>query len=207
MARDVDSVDSADDAGSFQLEDLEFPTVSDQTLEEVDVLCLLAEAHGELQLVYERLVDAVRGETAFVARLLRNDWTSLTASLLESVRDLHAELAGGAGDRSSGDGGGDGKGENPAASRAGELVGRLGSLSMPSFVAALEDVARRYAVCMQLVPVGSVSSRTRELFRQCLEAEDQHLSQLAWLRATVGGGSSSETPGRGQEEPVDEGTA
>lgn len=160
-----------------QLDDMKFPSVPERTLEEVDILELMIAGHVGLGALYDRLFKEAEGEAGFIVRLLRRDWQILTEALHGPVRELHRELANSDPSRKTGSG--------LSAAETKKLANRMKDITLSSLLAVLESVAHRCSICMQMVPVGSVSPRTRELFRQGLEAEDLHLSQLAWLRGVL----------------------
>jgi len=166
-----------DGKGNLNLDDVIFPTVPEGVVEDEEVLRLLLGAHAGLLDIYDRLIGEVDDDRRFLLVLLRSDWRKQCRDVLEPAQTLLDKIQNGKNP--------DEVGSRPSEEDATKLVERLKELDTFSFLAALEDVATRCAIGLQLVPLGGVSPQVTDLFRRCVGAEDEHLMQLAWLRETL----------------------
>ena len=169
----TDSGVSIDDA----IERVKFPEVDHNRLEPTDILRLLVGSYRGLRGFYEKVLASSRGEAKTVVRLLRNDWRVQTESLLSAGEDLLVELADG-----------DETVTIPSCPRDDDvktLARSLKGSDVEVLLESIEAVAERCLVGTRMLPLGKTEESVELFFRACVEAEDQHLAQMIWLRETI----------------------
>ncbi|MBN1443734.1 MAG: hypothetical protein JXA90_13575 [Planctomycetes bacterium] len=163
----------------LRLDDIRWPAIPGGVLEDHEVLQAAASAYRGLSLLYDRLSAELGGPTALLARIVRGDWRRLIEPVVENVIARAAESAAERGlEPETGD-------CRPSEQDVVKIVEALKDEPPPAFLDALEAIARRCLLCTNLVPLGSPSAEVRDVFLLCVESEDQHLSQLIWLRESL----------------------
>jgi len=163
----------------IEWDDVKFPELPDGNFGERTWMEIAAAAYAAVTILYDRLRERCDAEKRLLAHILGGDWHHLVSALRESI----AERLGAEHDRVA-------KAAPvspcPSDPHLDKMVLLCKGLSVEGFLGALDDGIRRCMVSSKLVPLGDADQATKDLFKSCVEAEDLHLTHIAWLKTLIG---------------------